>query len=55
MLFASYHLYYGVEGLIEMMMVGLGFGLLYLLIRRIWPFAIGHMLWNVITTLRIPA
>ncbi len=53
--FASYHLYYGVGGVIDMMMWGIVFGILYLLIRRIWPFAIGHMLWNVMAALKIPA
>ena len=52
--FASYHLYYGLGGLIYMMILGLAFGILYLLIRRIWPFAIGHMIWNILASLRVP-
>jgi len=53
--FASYHLYYGVGGIIYMMLLGIVFGILYLLIRRIWPFAIGHTLWNVMAAIKIPA
>jgi hypothetical protein len=52
--FASYHLYYGLGGLIYMMILGLAFGTLYLMIRRIWPFAIGHMIWNIFAALRVP-
>jgi membrane protease YdiL (CAAX protease family) len=47
-LFALYHVYQGPERLLEIMILGLATGFLYLLIRRIWPFAIGHMLWNVV-------
>jgi hypothetical protein len=53
--FASYHLYYGLGGLVYMMILGLAFGTLYLMIRRIWPFAIGHMIWNIFASLRVPA
>jgi membrane protease YdiL (CAAX protease family) len=53
--FGSYHLYYGVGGFIDVMMLGIVLGTMYLLIRRIWPFALGHMLWNVIATLKVPA
>ena len=52
--FASYHLYYGFGGLIYTMTLGVAFGILYLIIRRIWPFAIGHMIWNILATLTHP-
>jgi membrane protease YdiL (CAAX protease family) len=46
--FASYHLYYGPgAGLIYMALLGLMFGAFYLVVRRVWPFALGHMLINV--------
>jgi membrane protease YdiL (CAAX protease family) len=54
-IFGSYHLYYGIWGFVDTMMLGLLYGVLYLLIRRIWPFAIGHLILDVIALLRIPA
>jgi len=51
-LFGLYHLYQGPDRLLELMILGMVLGFLYLFMRRIWPFAIGHMLWNVIVSLR---
>jgi membrane protease YdiL (CAAX protease family)/rubrerythrin len=53
--FGSYHLYYGVWGFVDFMTLGLLYGFLYLWIRRIWPFAIGHLILDGIAVLRIPA
>jgi len=53
--FGSYHLYYGVWGFVDFVVLGLLYGFLYVLIRRIWPFAIGHVILDVIAVLRIPA
>ena len=53
--FGSYHLYYGVWGFVDTMMFGLLYGFLYLWIRRIWPFAIGHLILDLIAVLRIQA
>jgi membrane protease YdiL (CAAX protease family) len=47
-LFASYHLYYGPGAtLVSILLFGLLFGGFYLLVRRVWPLALGHMLFNV--------
>jgi membrane protease YdiL (CAAX protease family) len=45
--FASYHLHYGPGGLALVALMGLAYGGIYLLIRRVWPFALGHMLFNM--------
>jgi membrane protease YdiL (CAAX protease family) len=45
--FASYHLYQGLSGLVFVMMFGLAYGLLFVMIRRLWPLAFGHMAYNV--------
>jgi len=47
-LFASYHIYYGPTAvLLHIFLLGILFGSLYLLIRRVWPFAIAHALINI--------
>lgn len=46
-LFATYHGYQGVTGLVYTMAFGLVYGLAFLLIRRIWPLAVGHALFNI--------
>jgi membrane protease YdiL (CAAX protease family) len=47
-LFASYHLYYGPTGaLIYVLVFGLAFGGAYVLLRRVWPLALAHMLLNI--------
>lgn len=49
LLFASYHLHYGPGGsLVYIFAMGLAYGGLYLLMRRVWPLALAHMLINVI-------
>ncbi len=46
--FASYHLYYGPGGaLLYIFFMGLFFGGSYLLVRRVWGFALAHALINI--------
>lgn len=42
--FASYHLYAGLGFSLFMVLFGLAYGGMFLLLRRIWPLALGHML-----------
>jgi membrane protease YdiL (CAAX protease family) len=54
LLFTSYHVYQGPGwSLAYQFAFGLAYGGLYLLIRRLWPFAIGHTLVNVALELDI--
>jgi len=54
MLFASYHVYYGLgAALADIVILGLVFGVIYLLVRRIWPVAIAHMLVILLHDLQI--
>jgi membrane protease YdiL (CAAX protease family) len=46
-LFASYHLYQGVYDSLFVLFLGLAFGFAYLGVRRVWPLAIGHMLFGI--------
>jgi len=46
-LFASYHLYQGYYGALFVFLLGLTFGFAYLGVRRVWPLAIGHMLYGM--------
>src|SRR5207302_51457 len=53
LLFASYHVYYGFGGaLIYVMAFGVMYSGLYVLIRRVWPFALAHMLVDVFNELQ---
>jgi len=46
--FASYHIYYGIGPmLMYFVLMGMVFGGFYLLIRRLWPFALAHALINM--------
>jgi membrane protease YdiL (CAAX protease family) len=45
--FASYHSYQGPSGLVFAFLIGLTFGLAYLGVRRVWPLALGHALFNI--------
>jgi membrane protease YdiL (CAAX protease family) len=48
LLFASYHLYYGFGyDFLHILLLGLAYGGLYLTLRRVWPLALAHMLWNI--------
>src|SRR5262249_7548890 len=46
-LFASYHVYQGPNAAGSIFLFGLIYGGFYLLLRRVWPFALAHMLTNV--------
>ncbi len=46
-LFASYHAYQGAPGVAYTFAFGLVYGTGFLLIRRIWPLALGHALYNI--------
>lgn len=51
--FASYHIYQGTGGiLIYHCCFGLFFGGFYVLVRRLWPFALAHALINILLTLQ---
>jgi membrane protease YdiL (CAAX protease family) len=44
--FASYHLYQGVEHTLILWVMGLWFGWSFSWLRRVWPLAFGHALWD---------
>ena len=46
-LFAAYHGYQGPAGLAYTMALGVMYGGAFLLLRRVWPLAIGHALYNI--------
>jgi membrane protease YdiL (CAAX protease family) len=48
--FGSYHVYQGFQALAAMFVFGLVYGAAYILIRRVWPLAIGHCLISVLIT-----
>ena len=45
--FSSYHAYQGWHGVVFTFLFGAIYGVAYLGIRRIWPLAVGHMLYNI--------
>ena len=47
-IFASYHIYHGVVGAGGVFLFGIGFGVMWLLFRRLWPLVIGHALSNIV-------
>ena len=54
-LFASYHIYYGLGGsLLHVFLLGLLFGSVFVLLRRVWPLAVAHTLINVVIELSHP-
>jgi Putative prokaryotic signal transducing protein/Type II CAAX prenyl endopeptidase Rce1-like len=53
-LFASYHVYQGAAGAIHALLFGLAYGGVFLLIRRVWPLALGHALYGVRAELLVP-
>jgi len=46
-LFAAYHAYQSVAGVAYTMAFGVAYGVAFLLLRRVWPLAIGHALCNI--------
>lgn len=47
-LFASYHIYHGVLPMISIFFLGLVFGFAFVLLRRLWPLAIAHMVLDIL-------
>lgn len=45
-LFASYHIYHGVVPMIDVFCFGVVLGFAFILVRRVWPLALAHMLFN---------
>jgi membrane protease YdiL (CAAX protease family) len=46
-LFASYHAYQGLPGVADALIFGLVYGGIFLAVRRVWPLALGHALYNM--------
>jgi hypothetical protein len=51
-LFAAYHGYQSTAAVAESMALAVLYGAAFLLIRRVWPLAIGHALCNILVDLR---
>jgi len=45
--FASYHAYQRTDGLVTTLFLGVAWGVAYLGVRRVWPFAFAHALYNI--------
>jgi len=45
--FASYHVYQGIAGLVGAFGFGVVFGLAFVKMRRVWPLALAHWLYNL--------
>jgi membrane protease YdiL (CAAX protease family) len=50
-LFASYHLYQGVGPMLQIFVIGLVFGITFVLTRRLWPVVIAHAIMDVVAGL----
>jgi membrane protease YdiL (CAAX protease family) len=46
--FASYHIYQGMLGFLSIFALGFVYGAIYLRVRRVWSFTLGHAFINVI-------
>ena len=46
--FSSYHAYQGLSGVVFALLFGLLFGTAYLVLRRVWPLALAHLLYNLL-------
>jgi membrane protease YdiL (CAAX protease family) len=51
-LWASYHLHYSPQAVISIALLGVWFGGMYLILRRVWPFALAHMATNILAELQ---
>ncbi len=47
LLFASYHAYQNLPGMTSSLVFGLLYGVAFLVLRRVWPLALGHTLYNI--------
>ena len=45
--FAAYHAYQGLQGVALSFVFGVAYGLAFLVVRRVWPLAIGHALYDI--------
>ena len=50
--FSSYHAYQGLSGVVYTLLLGVVFGVAYLVLRRVWPLALAHSLHNIWNDLR---
>ncbi|MDB5310724.1 MAG: putative conserved integral rane protein [Gemmataceae bacterium] len=46
-LFASYHIYQGAEAVVYALAFGVMYGAVFLVLRRVWPLAVGHALYDI--------
>ncbi|MBP3954692.1 CPBP family intramembrane metalloprotease [Gemmata sp. G18] len=46
-LFASYHVYQGLQGFIDVFVFGVMYGMIFLGIGRVWPLVLAHALYNI--------
>ncbi len=51
LLFASYHCYQGLYGLITIFLMSLAFGAIFVALRRLWPLCIAHVMYDVVVWL----
>jgi len=47
-IFAGYHAYQGVSGVIYVFAFGVAYGIVFCATRRVWPLAIGHAVFNML-------
>ena len=45
--FAAYHTYQGLQGVVFSFALGITFGAVFLVVRRVWPLALGHALYDI--------
>jgi membrane protease YdiL (CAAX protease family) len=52
-IFASYHIYQGVEHVVAIFMLALVYGISFCILRRLWPLVIAHTITNMLIYLNI--
>jgi len=52
LLFASWHLYQGPPGVASTLATGLLYGAVFVSLRRLWPLAAAHAVWNLVIASR---
>ena len=45
--FASYHIHYGLIGAFSVFLIGIVYGIAFVLTRRLWPVALSHALYDI--------
>lgn len=48
LLFASYHLHYGLSGSFAILVMGIVYGVMFCIVRRVWPLVIAHTITNLL-------